>query len=65
MNNKITITELREFIENYYTKKWYTEQRFGQAFLNTYLPEVNNSELFYEKDNVVALMLIYRDYITV
>ena len=60
---KLTIQEFKSFSETYYKSKMYKEVRLGQAFLNTMLPDENNPDIFYESDNLNALLKIYRDYI--
>jgi hypothetical protein len=39
-------------------------QRYGQAFLNAFFPEVNDSELFYCNTVAEAKAIIFKHYLT-
>jgi len=58
-----SLKTFQRFCRNYYTNQ-YPNQRFGQAFLNTYFPEVVDTELFYTENINVAIRTIFEKYLT-
>jgi hypothetical protein len=58
---KITLQTLNEFTIQHFSKP--SQLRFGQAFMNRYLPRELNPELFYCKDFHVAYEIILDYYV--
>lgn len=52
-----------EFKKEFYFGK-YPHQRFGQAFMNTFVKDETNPELFYSTDDVFCQHLIETKYVT-
>lgn len=60
---KISSKEFADFVLKFYKDKKYPNQRFGQAFLNTYFPLIVYSELFYQENWAIAWNLITRRFV--
>lgn len=61
---KVSMSEYRDFIVEFDKNTKYAKQRFGQAFVNTYLRNsVVDSDLFYCVDRYIADSLIWSNYV--
>lgn len=63
--NKVKYGKFKEFETSWFRGE-YPNQRLGQAFLNTFMPDVQNGKLFYEEDPKTAIAFCYVfDYIDI
>jgi hypothetical protein len=60
---KISNTTYVDFYLDFHTAKKFPNQRFGQAFLNTIYPEVQDNELFYMESTDKAVEIIFERYV--
>lgn len=64
---RISNREFGQFLENYWYRKIITGEwqdlRLGQAFLDTYYPDVSDPGLFHMKNPTNAALRIQRDYV--
>lgn len=57
----ISMIEYTNFVMMYSLS--YGDQRFGQAFMNYFYPNMVDQELFYCDDREEAVDIIFKDYI--
>ena len=59
------IKQFQKFLNRYYNSHDFKHQRLGQAFLNTFAPEINDSDLFYCTNDTQSTKMIYDKYLHV
>lgn len=59
---KLSPVEIRNFARRFYRNE-FPHQRFGQAFLNEFYPNLACPELFYEEDGGKAQEYIFNNFI--
>lgn len=62
---KLSLAEFSAWDASYYKRKLSGTLRYGQAFLNENFPHVSYPTLFYIKDPIIAIDLIFKHFIEV
>jgi len=65
MNNNDDIMRFQKFLNKYYNSNEFKDLRLGQAFLNTFAPDVTDTELFYCSNDTQSTKMIYDKYLHV
>jgi hypothetical protein len=63
MSSKVSPATLAAFYVEWLGTAAFSQQRFGQAFLNRFFVRAVDPEVFYERDPTRAYELIYERYV--
>jgi hypothetical protein len=62
MENKVSVYSVTNFLADFYAGK-FPNLRLGQAFLNTFYPDIIHPELMEERENAKSIEIIYNTYV--
>lgn len=60
---KISVPEYNKFKIAYYNERAFPHERFGQAFLNKFYPDLVRPTLFYETNDRIAAQYICTHFV--